>query len=59
MKIANMTTRDLLDRMGSETTDAQAEAMRELLEAGGWGDTDEISDARWVELIGEAVEKAR
>lgn len=59
MKIANMTTRDLLDRMGSETTDAQAKAMWELLDAGGWSDTDEISDARWVELTGEAVEKAQ
>lgn len=59
MKISTMTTRDLLDRMGSETTDAQADAMRELLDAGGWSDTNEISDARWVELIAEAVEKAQ
>lgn len=59
MKISAMTTHDILDRMGGNTTDAEVDAMRELLEAGGWTDTDEISDTRWVELIADAVEKAR
>lgn len=59
MKIETMSTRDLLDRMGSDTTDAQAKAMWEFINAGGWSDTDEISDTKWVALIAEAVEKAQ
>jgi len=59
MKIETMSTRDLLDRMGSETTDAEAEAMMKILKDAGWEDTDEIADAIWSDYIAEAVEKSK
>jgi hypothetical protein len=47
----------LIELMGSATTDAEAEAMREILKERGL-DPDEMSDSEFFALIPEAIERA-
>ena len=54
MKITNATTERIRERMGSEATTEQAERMVKLLRADGITDTDDVSDAKWFELVAEA-----
>jgi len=50
----NSTT--MLELMGTETTEQQAEAMRDHLIELGYDDTDDITDAVWLAAL-EAVAK--
>lgn len=54
------TLRELLDAMGNLTTDAEAEAMRDILDERGITDISRIDDAIWFNvLIPLAVERAK
>jgi hypothetical protein len=54
-----MSIYDLAQRMGSDTTDLQASAMRALLVARHDGrDTADIDDTEWIELSEQAVSDA-
>ena len=53
------TRRELLDAMGSQTTDADANAMWHLLAERGIDELDDISDEDFFALIPLALAKAR
>lgn len=57
MKIdAQMSRSKVTEMMGAEATEAEAETMVEFLMTGEWTDTDQISEAEWLELCGLAAE---
>lgn len=57
MKIhAQMNLGQVAEMMGSVATEAEAEAMVEMLLVGDYSDTDEIGEAEWLELCGMAAE---
>jgi len=59
MNIESMTKQDCLDRMGSETTEAEAMALLSILALQDhWKDTSEISESDWQALIAQAIETA-
>jgi len=55
MKIDTMTQRQMLDAMGSEASDEEADAMLKLLKASGHDDTDEIGEIEWFEIMNRAI----
>jgi len=55
MKIDTMTQRQMLDAMGSEASDEEADAMLKLLKASGRDDTDEIGEIEWFEIMNRAI----
>lgn len=57
MKIdQTMSVYAVLERMGAEATQAEAETMVEFLLAGDYADTNEIPESEWLELVGMAVQ---
>lgn len=54
-----MSHTEILDAMGNIATDAEAEAMVEILRGRAIKSLDEISDEEWFALIPQAVENAR
>lgn len=59
MKIETITQQQILDRMGSDATEVEADEMRLILINSGLCDTDEITDREWNEMIQQAVMKAK
>ncbi len=57
MKLDNIPLHEIASRMGSSTTDAEAEAMLSLLRERGYTDTDGISDGVWFELAATAAQR--
>jgi hypothetical protein len=59
MKIETLTHRNVLDLMGSETTDNEATLMLRILKNSGYEDTKDISDTEWLVMLGRAIENAK
>ncbi len=57
MKISNASNYEIARLMGSDATDEQAACLIEIMAAAGITDTDEISDAKFFELVAEACSK--
>lgn len=58
MKINTLTKQQVMERMGSGTSDAEALAMIEVLKRLPCEDTSEIDDTEWAELVAVAVAEA-
>ena len=58
MRIDTLTRHDALALMGSEASEAEADAMLELLRACGRADTDEIPDGEWRVIMDHAIARA-
>jgi hypothetical protein len=57
MKIhAQMSLGQVAEMMGADATETEAEMMVEFLLVGDCKDTDEISEAEWLELCGHVAE---
>ena len=48
----------LMELMGSETTEREAELMRQFLNDDQYYDTDDVPESEWLEMIRDAVELA-
>lgn len=55
---ATMDLGQLAELMGSETTQREAELMRQILMDDEYYDTDDVPQSKWLEMIRDAVELA-
>ena len=53
-----MSLGQLMELMGSETTEREAELMRQFLMDDEYYDTDDVPKSQWLEMIRDAVELA-
>jgi hypothetical protein len=57
MKISNASNYEIARLMGSDATDEQAARLIEIMNAAGITDTNEISDAKFFEMVADACAK--
>ena len=53
-----MSLGQLMELMGSEATEREAELMRQFLNDDEYYDTDDVPESQWLEMIRDAVELA-
>lgn len=59
MKIQNISSQSVMELIGSEASDAETKAMRELLLSSGFEDSNDIPENKWNSLLLQAIRTAK